>query len=134
MTTDIQNALDAAIYTRLTGGTALMAITATWYQEIAPTDATMPYGVYRFVSDSPDDVVGTQGDVLDYDFVVVDNSRSADRSGSARAEVHALFHDLPLTVSGFSNIGVQRTAVFRLLGDDRIWETGETIRFRLDRT
>ena len=50
---DEMNALTSAIYTTLTGGTALTSLlagTASVYYNAAPDDATFPYVVFNYQS------------------------------------------------------------------------------------
>jgi hypothetical protein len=137
MTASVFNELDKALYSRLTGGTALMALVSSVWQEVVAPDSAgnppaAPYVLFRMVTPGTDnDFVGGQVEVLDYDVIAVDNARYPDRGGSALAEIHALLHHRPLTVTGYSNTGIWRTATFRVQDDDGYWNVGATYRIRL---
>lgn len=129
---DIQNLVDTALYSVLSGGTALTAIAATIWQEIAAPNAQKPYVVYRHVLGTNDDCVGHDTDIFEYDIGVVDDARYPDRAGSARAEIRALLHNKPLSISGKTNSAIYRTATFRFQDEDGFWYVGDTYRIRVE--
>lgn len=104
------NVLNAALYSRLSGGTALTAAlggTAIYYQ-LAPDDAELPYVVwsYQFGPNEPQRTRHRDPESLVY---VRAYAAQAAQAGSIDATVDALLHAQPLTVTGYTNYWIGRT-------------------------
>lgn len=136
----VQNALNAAIYSRMTGGTSLTNLLAN--------------GSAIFFLQAPDDFAGSEYVVWSYQGGgdendtpsrsknMVLNIRAISRTGPAKAgsidaQIDALFHHNPLTVAGWTNFWIARETDFGpLVGNDdagsKYWQSGALYRVRLD--
>lgn len=128
--------LNAAVYSRLTGGAALTALLASAtavYYAAAPDDAVLPYVVFNWqagpgeTNDSPHRNPNGLLYVRGY-------ADRASLAGSIDAAVDGLLHMAPLTVSGYSNFWIAReTPISDYEIDDaqvKTWSAGALYRAR----
>lgn len=99
------NALNTAIYSTLSAGTALTALLAgstSVYNMQAPDGATFDYVLWDLQAGGDDNMTAhrTKNLVL---FVRGYSSTSAARAGSIDSQIDALLHKQVLSVSGWSN-------------------------------
>lgn len=133
------NLLNAAVHSRLTGGTALTAILAggtaspSVYFAQAPDDAVLPYVVFSWQSgpietnDSPHRNPNGLLYVRGY-------AAHPAQAGTIDAQIDTLLHMSPLTVSGYTNFWIAReTPVSDFEIDDaqvKTWNAGALYRTR----
>lgn len=131
------NALNAAIYSTLSSGTALTALlagTTAIYNMQAVDGATFDYVVFNVQGGGDDNLTAhrTKNLVL---FVRGYSSTSAARAGSIDAKVDALLHNAVLNVSGWSNFWSAReedvSTVEVTESGNKIWMAGGMYRLRL---
>lgn len=104
------NVLNAAIWTRLSTGTALTTAlggTAIYYQ-VAPDDIALPYVVwsYQFGPTEPQRTRHRDPEALVYVRAYADDAAQA---GQIDAQIDLLLHARPLTVTGYTNYWIGRT-------------------------
>jgi hypothetical protein len=108
------NPLNAAIYSRLVGGTALMALladsTSVYYQQ-APDDATLDYVVFSLQGGGDENLTPHRTKNL-LVFVRGYSRTSGAKAGQIDAAADALLHGIELTVTGWQNFWLHR-------GDDQ---------------
>jgi hypothetical protein len=104
------NLLNAAIYTRLVGGTALMALladsTSVYYQQ-APDDATLDYVVFSLQGGGDENLTPHRTKNL-LVFVRGYSRTSGAKAGQIDAAADALLHGVELTVTGWQNFWLHR--------------------------
>jgi len=99
------NELAAALYTTLTGGTALtaqLAGTASVYHAQAPHGAALPYMVFSKAAGGPVNEYGD--DAREVSYFVRAYAESAKTAGAIDAAAAALLHRKPITVSGRNTV------------------------------
>jgi FlaG/FlaF family flagellin (archaellin) len=132
----IVNALNAGIYTKLTGGTALTTLLSSGtsiYYEVAPNGEVPPYVVWSYAADNP--LNWTKSDLRETVAHVRGYASSRAMAGSIDAQIDAQLNKGSITVTGFVNISTLREQ-----GIYRYWETatgflyeaGAFYRVRLD--
>lgn len=133
------NVLNSAIFSRLSGGTALTTAlggTAIYYQ-VAPDERALPYVVWSFQSGptEPQRTRHRDPEALVYVRAYADDAAEA---GRIDAHIDSLLHARPLTVTGYTNYWIGRT---QSIADVEIDETqfktysaGALYDLRLDRT
>ena len=133
------NELNTAIYSRLSGGTALTALlggTAIYHQQ-APDGRALPYVVFSTQSaiDENQTANRTKNTLIQ---VRAFSGVSAAQAGSIDAACDALIHDTPLTVTGYTNFWIRRDGEIELLENlpngGKVWSSGATYRIRLDKS
>ena len=131
------NALNTAIYSTLSAGTALTALlagTTAIYNMQAPDGATLPYCIFNMQGGGDDNMTAHRTKSLVM-FVRGYSSTSAARAGSIDAQIDALLHNAVLSVSGWSNFWLAReedmaTAEVTEAGNT-IWMAGGLYRLRI---
>jgi hypothetical protein len=116
----IFNALGAAIYGKLSGGTALCALLSggslSIYNVIAPYEAAYDYVIYNMQTS------GEQNDtahrVKDVTLQVRAYSTQLARAGTIDAACDALLHAQPLTVTGWTTVRAVRSQDIELVEYD----------------
>lgn len=135
----IYNLLNAAIYSRLSSGTALTAAlggTAIYYQ-IANDDASLPYVVWSYQAGptEPQRTRHRDPEALVYVRAYTDDAAEA---GRIDAHIDALLHARPLTVTGYTNYWIGRTESISNVEVDetqfKTYSAGALWDIRLDRT
>lgn len=132
----VKNLIDTAVYSRLTGGTALIAVLGgtAIYNTHAPDGASLPYVVYSQQTGSPDNLTPSDSRTLLY-WVRVYSSSGA-QAGTIDALVSGLLHKQTLTVTGYTNYGTRReTEISTIEIDDagrRIYQSGAFYRIQID--
>lgn len=143
----IQNLLNAAIYSRLTGGTALTNLLSTptsVYFLQAPDDLEdTEYVVFNYQGGGDQNIVPgrLKNNVLNVRAISRANGKAANSgpalAGSIDAQVDALLHQNPLTVAGYCNFWIARETDFSLTENDdagiQSWNSGGLYRIRLDK-
>lgn len=132
----IQNALNAAIYTKLSGGTALTTLlggTAIFYQQ-APDAQALPFVLWDIASDFDENMTAnrTKNCVV----FIRGFASTPITAGSIDSAVDALVNGSVLSVSGYANFWTQRENGFQLVETDatgkRTHMSGAQYRVRLD--
>lgn len=132
------NELNAALYSKLSGGTALTTLlggTAIYHQQ-APDGKPLPYVVFSTQSIVDDNATNNRTkDALVY---VRAYAASGISAGSIDAACDALLHDSPVTVSGYSVFWQRRDGDIELVENlpngGKIFSSGATYRIRLDKS
>ena len=113
----VYNVLNAAIYSKLTGGTALTAIlsggTASIYGKQATDGAALPYVVFSPVAGGPLNIC--PADMRDMVYFVRGYSLSDAGAGSIDAQISSLLHGGSLSVSGYTNYNIVREQDFSMI-------------------
>ena len=132
------NALNTAIYSKLTGGTALKALLASSssvYYEQAPGGASFPYVVFSIQGGGDLNLCPSRMKDMLY-FVRGYSKTSPAAAGSIDAQIGALLHDKTLTVTGWSNYRTQRETdienVEVTTADEDIYMSGGVYRVSID--
>jgi hypothetical protein len=135
------NALNTAIYSTLSGGTALTALlagTTSVYYLQAPDAATFDYVVWNWQAGPTDDNETAKRAVGGLAFVRTYSATSAARAGSIDAQIDALLHGKTLTVSGWANFWTAREESLSLVETDeagrQTFMAGATYRVRLGKS
>src|SRR5512139_149109 len=133
----VTNALNTAIYTKLTGATALTSLlsgTASIYYLQAPDHGTLPYCVWNYMAGGP--VNDYPHDSRDEIVFVRGYATIAALAGTIDAQISTLLHRGTLTVSGYTNWWIAReteTALIENAPDGtRVYMAGAQYRVRLD--
>ena len=133
----VTNLLNAAIYTKLTGGTALTALlsgTAAIYYLQAPDNGTLPFVIFRHMAGGPtnDYPHDSREDIL----FAAGYSTSPAHAGTIDAQISALLHRGTLTVTGYTNWWIAReteTALIENAPDGtKVYMSGAQYRIRID--
>lgn len=111
------NTLNTGIYNKLraaSGLTSLLATSTSIYHVVAPAQAALPYLVYRCIDDRRKEVFGSPYfEDTDYQFDVWTespaNAPSALVAGNIFAQLIATMDDASLTVSGATQVSIERT-------------------------
>lgn len=104
------NALNTALYSRLSGGTALTTLlsgTASIYNLLAPDGAALDYVVYQLQGGGDENFNAHRTKNLLY-LVKSYSDDGPARAGTIDAQVDALLHMQPLTVTGWGNFWLAR--------------------------
>jgi len=96
------NELSAAIYSTLTGGTALTTLLggSAVYHHKAPDNAPLPYVVFNKQGGGPEN--SHPDDARDYVYFIRGYAASAKAAGDIDAAVSALLHRKGMTVTGWN--------------------------------
>jgi len=131
------NAVKAAIYTKLTGASALtdlLAGTTSVYDNKAPRGADMPYVIFGLQGGGDENITQVRYKSNLYSIKGVSES-SAKEAGDIDTEIDALMHDTELTVSGWTNFSCNREEDFDYVETtpegDNVWHDGAIYRIRL---
>lgn len=96
------------IMDKFSGSTLSTAIGGRLYAYEAPQNTTYPYCVFEQISGGKDrDFTDVQEDVL-VQFKIVDNSNTVATVTDAETKLFALFDEPTLTVTGYTNILIER--------------------------
>lgn len=133
-----KNVLNAALYTRLSGGTVLTAMLAAGsssiYYLFAPEDASLPYVVFSHTSGGPSN--DTPSDDRDQLVFVRGYASTSALAGSIDSACSTLLHRQALSVSGYSNYWTSREQEFEtvehLPNKSPVYMNGADYRIRLD--
>jgi hypothetical protein len=126
-----------ALYSRLTGGTALTALlsgTTAIYDTVAPQGATLPYVVFNQQAGRTENLDGNRRDDV---FVTVKaiTAASLKAAEAIDAQVDTLLHDSLLTVTGYTALWQRRTESIRyaepMPGGGHYYHAGGVYRIRL---
>lgn len=134
----IQNALNAAIYSRLTGGTALTGLlsgtTSVYFKSVPEGNTDSDFVIFDYGSDLELNIApGRERDELLLIKGVSKNNPS--KAGSIENQIDALIHDQTLTVAGWTNFWIRRETGVSLEEDDdgdRWYHSGAYFRILLD--
>jgi hypothetical protein len=133
----VVNVLNAALYSTLTGGTALTALlasgSAVYYQQ-APDNATLPFVVFSHQAGGPDNI--TAHNMRNQLVYVRGYASTPATAGSIDAQISNLIHKHALSVSGYTNFWtVRETDVYpppeQLPNNERVYSAGAVYRVRL---
>ena len=132
----VQNELNAALYSTLTGGTALTSLlagTTSVYFLQAPEDATLPYVVYSYQAGGAENV--TPSDMRSQLVYTRGYASTPALAGSIDAQISSLLHRQTLSVSGWANFWTAREEDFILVENppdkSPIYMSGASYRIRL---
>ena len=130
------NALETAIYTRLTGDATLMALVTGVYAILAPDDAKFPLVVYQKLH-SVDSYTLSRRIETNYSYQIkaINRGRSKSAIGSAMQCIDELLTLQPLAVTGYQVYVVRRTGDIpdyqELIGDTIYFHVGAEFTFEL---
>lgn len=132
------NAVETALYTRLTGTaglTALLASGTAVYNIRAPQNAPLPYVVFSLVSGMDDNDTPVRDRQLLY-LVKGISSVGMQQAGAIHAQIDAALHNNPLTVTGWTNFWLHSEAgdirfVEPEQGGRNVYHAGGQYRIRL---
>lgn len=134
----IQNALNTAMYSRLSGGTALItALGGTsiyWLQ--APDGASLPYVVFSLQGGGDENI--TPRRMKNEVYFVRGYSAVSAQAGSIDALCDSLLHGKALSVSGWANFWLVRendlANVENTEAGEQVYMSGGFYRIRLDKS
>ncbi len=133
------NALNAAIYSRLTGGsglTNLLASSTSVYYQQAPDDAAFNYVVFSLQGGGDENLTPNRTKNLIV-FVRGYSQTSPAKAGQIDAAIDTLLNGLALTVSGWTNFWLQREDDLAMTETDQAGKkthmAGALYRIRLDK-
>jgi hypothetical protein len=133
----VQNVINSAIYTKLTGGTALTALlsngTAVYYLQ-APDYATLPYVVWSFMAGGPtNDYPHDSRDIV---LFVRGYATVPALAGTIDAQISSLLHRGTLSVTGYTNWWLARNEDVALIENapdgTKVYMAGAQYQIRLD--
>lgn len=133
----IQNKLNAALYSRLSGGTALLGMlsagTPIYFMQIPDDSTASSYVVFSYQADGDENLVPSRmkNEVLNIRAITDVGPAMA---GSIDAQIDALLHLKPLTVTGWNNFWLARESGFQMVDNDagkKYWTSGALYRIRL---
>jgi hypothetical protein len=136
------NALETALYGALAGGTALTALLAggtaapSVYNQQAPDGAAFDYVVFTLMAGGDENETPHRTKNLVYQVRAVSQASPA-QAGLIDAQIDAVLHLKPLTVSGWANIWCAREGDFALtetIDNVNYYHAGGQYRIRLDQT
>jgi len=107
------NILEQAIYSRLSGGTALVAALGGTmiYNGQIPADISLPAVTFSLASGIEENLTPTRSQRMVYLVKAVANSLSL--AGSLAGLIDGLLHDQPLTIAGANNFWIARETIVR---------------------
>lgn len=119
------NALDAAIFAKLTGDASLLALINGVYHRSAPANVVEPFLIFAEQSGVDSQVFGGRlATNRLYLVKMVDKSASAQRAGTAYERADAVLENQPLTISG--HVEVHRLHREQTVEYDEPGPAGET--------
>jgi len=131
------NAVKAAIYTKLTGASALtdlLAGTTSVYDNKAPRGADMPYVIFGLQGGGDENITQVRYKSNLYSIKGVSES-SAKEAGQIDAQIDALMHGTTLTIASWTNYSCVRETdvdyVETTPEGDNVWHVGAIYRIRL---
>ena len=132
------DAIDAALYTKLSGGTALTNLLGgtAIYQYLAPEGVDPPYVIYQRQSQVPINVLsGVAIEDAVYMVKGVTEGPSAVTAGSVASAIDTLLQDQSLTISGYTHLHLRRESSIDYVETDngvRYSHRGATYRIMAD--
>jgi len=134
------NELAGAMYTRLSGGTALtdlLASTPSIYHGRVPDGASFPYVVFNLQGGGDENIVPSRMKNLVL-YVRGYSKTSQASAGSIDAQIDTLLHGQTLSVSGWVNFWTARESDLSgfepMPNGETIWNAGGMYRIRLDKS
>jgi len=134
------NELAGAMYTRLSGGTALtdlLASTTSIYHGRVPDGASFPYVVFNLQGGGDENIVPSRMKNLVL-YVRGYSKTSQASAGSIDAQIDTLLHGQTLSVSGWVNFWTARESDLSgfepMPNGETIWNAGGMYRIRLDKS
>lgn len=133
--TDILGTMGTAIFSKLSGGTALVAALGgtAIYVDQAPDDTSLPYVIFNLVAGGPDNITPR-----DMRSSLWDVKAFADTRGSANVLdglCSSLLHGGSVTVSGYTTFWLVRESDYSLVENlpngERIFMAGGDYRIRI---
>jgi len=120
----MSNAVQTALYSKLTAGTALVAALGgtAIYNSIVPKTADVPYVVYHLASGREENL--TPHNSQRYVFAVQAVAATLLQAGTIAALVHTLLHQQTLTVTGGTNFWTARETIIEY---QEVESTGNTL-------
>ncbi len=101
--------IDQALYTALTGSTALMALASGIYRGIAPGSAIYPYISYmEQVSNDGYALSGRTHRTATYQVMAIDIGQTANKAGQIFTQIDAVLNAASLTASSWTTIYIRR--------------------------
>ena len=132
------NAVKQALYNKLTGGTALTALlagTASVYDNIAPRGGTFDYVIFGLQGGGDENICPIRFKNFVWSVKGVSET-SAQKAGQIDEQIDDLLHEQALTVTGWGVFGVTRIADFDYVETTpegrNIWHDGGNYRIRMD--
>jgi len=134
----VVNALNTALYGKLTAATALtnlLAGTTSIYYQQAPAEATFDYVVFSHQAGGPANIY--PGDLRNQlVFVRGYSTTGPAAAGSIDAQISTLLHKGSVNVSGYDNFWLVREEEFNIVENapngTKVWMAGAFYRVRLD--
>lgn len=133
----IQNALNAAVYTKLTAATALTSLlagTTSVYYLQAPDGAALPYVVFNQQGGGPENI--NPSDMRRATYWVRGYADTPALAGSIDAQLSTAIHGGSLAVSGYTNFWTRRiqdiSIVENLPNGESVYTGGGMYDIRLD--
>jgi len=130
-------AVDAGLYSKLTGDTALVALLSSGtpiFQLEAPPNTTMPYVIFFHAGGGPDSI--TPSDLRSMVYAVKGVATTLNAAANIDARIDALLHNNSITVSGYTNIWLARETEVQLVegapDGNPIYHYGAYYRIRID--
>lgn len=136
MTTDVQIAIETALYNTL----AAASVGVNWYNTTATAKVAVPFGVFEFVGSVPDDTNSTQSDTFTYQVKVVDDSHDMQNSHKTAASIAGKTRDalsgpaaLNTTgsMSGYTCVDCARGSRISYLDGGGFWHVGYSYDIRV---
>lgn len=132
----VQTALNTGLFSKLSGGTALVNAlggTAIYYAQ-APDNVAYPYVVFSYQAGGPQNV--TPSDMRDAVVYVRCYATAAAQGGTIDALVSSLLHGGSISVSGYTNYWTKREQDIALVETDAagriVYTSGGLYRIRID--
>ncbi len=133
----IQNALNAGMFSKLSGGTALVtSLGGTFiYFNQAPDDQSLPYVVWSYAGGVGHENI-TPSESINELLLVRGYAANPALAGTVDGQISALLHKQVLTVTGYTNFWTAREQAVHLSDVDdaglTTWTSGAFYRVRLD--
>jgi len=134
----VLNPLNTAIYSRLSGGTALTAtLGGTFiYYQIAPDNRARPYVVFSYQAGNSENL--TPSKMYNEMVYIRAYSNNQAQAGTIDAQINALIDDYVFTPSGYDNFWTAReteVALIEVLPDNtKVYNAGAMYRVRLSKS
>lgn len=129
------NAVNAGIYTTLSGGTALITLLGgtAIYHHVAPENKALPYVVFNKQGGGPENT--HPDDARDYVYFIRGYATSAKDAGSIDEAVSAMIHNQKITVTGWNTFWLAREmdieSVETTAAGNMIYSAGALYRIRI---
>lgn len=112
------NELNAALYSQLVGGTALVAALGgtAIYNAQAPNGASLPYVVFSHQAGGELNI--TPSPIHDVVYYVRAYAATAKQAAQINALIRARLHNQPITVTGWTVVTIQREDIYTSIETD----------------